>query len=744
MAYGPIYEFAFDSQNGADILIVISKKNYTGEVTRRPLGRAPILKRENNGHVYGTSLEIYAECKVDGEYAEFYTSSADEFKVNVYKDQIPIWTGFITPELYSEPDIAPPYDVQIIATDGLGELKNYPFNSVNASSLHDHFANMMNHTGLSLEIAMVSALKYYNGESASLPQDLLDIRLDLSHENGSSCYDVLQHMLSALNASISQFDDKWFIFRETDFIHLVSEQGLDAFKPGENPHKLEINSFGSVASAEWWPIGQMSTSIEPAKNRLNLTSPNHYKGNVLGSSWAMENGASYDETEGAYVLPDEGSYIVQKLDFGGDRVEYRLALRISARNVGSGEEDQPLGIRVVIDGRSYSGERQYWLVQSASSDRGVGAYLWKTSEGEIEAELAVPSDSDTAADAQDVDIILPLYRNGNRSYMGATSVEVTVFNPAGTHDIYVYGALLSKYDQFEGYQADVVLDNGAREEASAVDLTILDGAKAPEGGPVFMSGIPLLPGENTVITAWGIGLSPSEGFLSLMAKDYSKKVALPRMSYKGTMNVPRGTMPVLFVRDNTYYFPRTYSYDLLNDELEVDLISIPYADLSIDSIVVSQIAESKGTYSSGGAGGIGSGIDLSNYYNKNEIDDKYNEIESRLEVAEKITSKFGYDEDGIYTDFNFRTSGELSAGGAGTESGEGGGGGTSTGDYKMYHHPQDEAASVWRVEHGLGKFPNVRVLDSNKELCYGDVQYINTSVLTITFGAPFSGDAYCD
>ena len=115
-----------------------------------------------------------------------------------------------------------------------------------------------------------------------------------------------------------------------------------------------------------------------------------------------------------------------------------------------------------------------------------------------------------------------------------------------------------------------------------------------------------------------------------------------------------------------------------------------------------------------------------------------------LTFMAKINRWFGEDEDGIYTDLNFRTSGELSAGGA-AEEGEGGGeSGETTGDYKMYHHLQGTAAKEWRVEHGLGKYPNVRIVDSNKMLCYGDVKYINDSVLTITFGAAEKGDAYCD
>lgn len=643
-SYGKIYEFVRDSQNGAEILITISKKNYTGESMVRPLGRAPLLKRENNGNIFGTSIEIYAECKVDGEYAQFYTSSADEFKVEVYKDAVRIWSGFISPELYSEPDIAPPYDVQIIATDGLGELRNFEFVNAGTVSINDHLSQLISHTGLDLEIGMVSDLRYYTGESASDPLDVLDFRVNLAHETGVSCYDVLQHLLSSLNASITQFNGRWFIFRETDFIGLASADGLKAFVPGDSEIIMDVASFGSAKTCAWWPIGQLSSVIEPAKNRLTLTSPNNYKENVLNGSWAAENGALYDEDEAAYILPDEGSYITQKLDFAGEEVGYRLALRVSARNVGSGDDDQALGVRVVIDGRSYAGARKYWLIQPASSDRGIGSYLWKTSEGTIEAELAVPSESDTSADAQDIDIILPLYRNDSRSYIYAQTVEITVFNPLGIHDTYVYGVSLSKYDQFEGYQANVVLDNAAREEGSSIDLSLSDGSMTPVAGNIFMSGIPLQPESDEAIVSWGIGSSDAEDYISLMSKDYSRKIALPRMVYKGVLNVPRASIPALFVRDNTYYFPRTYTYDLFNDELEVDLISIPAADLSVESIQVGQIAQSQGVPSSGGSsgsgsgggGGIGGGVDLTAYAKKEDL----------LTLSDLLASMWSIDEHG--------------------------------------------------------------------------------------------------
>lgn len=81
--------------------------------------------------------------------------------------------------------------------------------------------------------------------------------------------------------------------------------------------------------------------------------------------------------------------------------------------------------------------------------------------------------------------------------------------------------------------------------------------------------------------------------------------------------------------------------------------------------------------------------------------------------------------------------GEVSAGGVGEE-------GESSGEYKMYHHKQAEPSKEWRIEHYLGKMPNVKIVDSNKQLCLADVIYDNTNVVTIKFNSAESGDAYLD
>ena len=102
----------------------------------------------------------------------------------------------------------------------------------------------------------------------------------------------------------------------------------------------------------------------------------------------------------------------------------------------------------------------------------------------------------------------------------------------------------------------------------------------------------------------------------------------------------------------------------------------------------------------------------------------------------------------IGTKYNLFSEGEVSAmglsSGGGSGDGEEGEGGTTTGEYKMFKHVQSEPSDEWRILHGLGKYPNVKVVDSYGELCYGDVFYESEDIVVVKFGGEFSGYAYLD
>ena len=147
-------------------------------------------------------------------------------------------------------------------------------------------------------------------------------------------------------------------------------------------------------------------------------------------------------------------------------------------------------------------------------------------------------------------------------------------------------------------------------------------------------------------------------------------------------------------------------------------------------------------------------------------------------LANLLNDMFTLEGDTIQTKYNFTTLKELSASGAGEEGEEGGDGATTldgltdvqigdmsglsneekesqvlgydnaTGMWinkiKMYHHKQTSARTEWVITHNLGKMPNVKIVDSLKQLCFGDIFYNDMNTVTIRFGAAESGDAYLD
>lgn len=638
-SYGTIYEFRFDDINGDDVDIFIAKKNYTGSVTRRALGRTPILKRERSGNILGTSLEIYAECRVDGEFAQLYTSSADEFRVEVYKRQNLLWRGFISPELYSEPDIAPPYDVQIIATDGLGELKNYNFaQGSRPRSFLGHLNAMLAHTNLDLGVEAVSDLQYYDDGWSN---GLLSIVVDLQHKESEDCYSVLQSLLASVNACITVQDAKWTIIRETDLYNNIPRIGSVA--------------FGSMANCEWWPIGNLSSDIIPAARSLSLVSENQYRYSALlnsamteDASWQRELNAFYDQDEGAYLLPDSGSTIRQGVNFNAE-VGYQLLLRISARNLGNAEA-QMIGVAVKINGRLYQAGSEFWLAQSAKDKE---KFLWSNQESYVEFELPASLESDSRSAAKDIEIVIPLYKYDNRSYAYATAMEVTIFNPAGSGTMAVYQCSLSQYEQYKGNKIDIRIGNGAREDAGSTDVLFNDGEFAQPAAEVFRTSLPLAYSSEAIIKKWQTASIAEDSYLSVLGRDYAMQVALPRMRYRGKLNVPSlafPRIPMLFQRDNTYYFLNTYSYDLLNSELEVELISIPNAQVQIESETVTELhsSGSGSASSSGGSGGTSGGgggasvtvdtemSDTSINPVQNKVIKEYVDLHPQYEVIEEI------------------------------------------------------------------------------------------------------------
>lgn len=63
---------------------------------------------------------------------------------------------------------------------------------------------------------------------------------------------------------------------------------------------------------------------------------------------------------------------------------------------------------------------------------------------------------------------------------------------------------------------------------------------------------------------------------------------------------------------------------------------------------------------------------------------------------------------------------------------------------QTYVHHQQIPTDTWFIQHNLGRYPGVTVVDSAGSVVVGDPQYNDNTSITIRFSTAFSGKAYLD
>jgi hypothetical protein len=594
--YNTKYYFEFISQNGTGYTISIKQKNFAGSAVKRNLGRAPILRKEKSGAICGTSLEIYAECKVDGEFLELYTSDPKEFLVTVdveggtgYDDRL--WIGYISPELYSEPDIAPPYDVQITATDGLGELKLYDYTPQGKKSLFALIQLLVGSSGLptnASDFLLVSSL-VNKDEVLSPVETLTNAMVDLDHLEGKSHYDVLTKILESLHATIHQHNGSWMIVRECDLAQNTTIHRMDGTSVS-----ISALDYGQVYAKDWWVINQLDLAIEPARKKIIVSQPYSLKGDWLlnpecssDTGWIKSGSTSYNEEAGTYALDGsaEGIYTNSiSQSFNVEKSSTRHILTIKVRASSWYDKGAQVGIHVAIN----DGTDTYYLGRFQRGCRFrpeldyISEKVGDGEEAEFTYEFSIPC-------------------------AGSMTVMISAFKAfLWSGFIYVEGCSLRHGELPEGFQHVLSLNNGARGEGDDIELAFGGITKRDPRDPGVgnldrvIYGILTIDGFTT--TKWGTDKVGQGDYLSVLAQDYALSVALPRLRIKGVLNTPLNAVaPFTFVtRDGAVLYAEVWERDLLNDEIAVELLSIPAATLSIESQTKSEI-EGAGTQGGGGS-----------------------------------------------------------------------------------------------------------------------------------------------
>ena len=82
---------------------------------------------------------------------------------------------------------------------------------------------------------------------------------------------------------------------------------------------------------------------------------------------------------------------------------------------------------------------------------------------------------------------------------------------------------------------------------------------------------------------------------------------------------------------------------------------------------------------------------------------------------------------------------KLSNSSSGTYVGDSAGGGSEA---STYTYTQEMPSDIWMIRHNLGRMPSVSVVDSAGSVVYGNVDYIDSNSVRVTFSGEFSGKAY--
>ena len=584
MAYRAKYRYRWNSQNGNEGEVLLLKDGYTGAVIDRPLGRAPELSMEQNGHIHGTSLVLYLECREDGEYTELYTSSAKEWQVQLWWNGRSLWTGYLTPELYSEPDIAPPYDVCVTATDGLGELKRSEYKPASWDlSLEDHLYGILALTGLDRAIYHTGGISADGRPGASM---LHEVKVDLSHLQGKTCYDVLDGILTAINAELTTWGQQWMLLRPSDLDNTSANLALYPANGGGS-QTWSIPSYGSARTHGRWPVGQISTQIIAARSAVTVQSPNHLRdGSELSPDGWSGSGSTAIRVE-AGATSASGELITEghwELTAGGSisqSVKYSKGLGAHTLRI-----DQYGLSKVRITYRTSSGSATHVLGMAN------GQVGW-----DMGGDVLISSGT-----RETLEIPIPAWAGA-----GTLTVSIAQHNTLVSPITAVYGVSFAVNGVPYGLELRLDLTNGARSEADAVESAFSTYPGGEETYDVLLSqsGLPSFGGSP--VSRWSTTKLGSQSYIGLLAMDIALGCALPRARKTGKLNVPQGADPTfLLLSDGSRnYFVNTYTVDLLEDEVSVDMVSLPAAGLEVADETYSAMT-TEGSSASYGSGSPGS------------------------------------------------------------------------------------------------------------------------------------------
>jgi hypothetical protein len=230
MAYGAKYRLEFSDVQGNQRKIEILKKDYNSTVFPMICDGEPMtIEWKADDDIYepliGSSATLNLKVTNDVTYDNFFEYDEREYKLILYfQESVGVWSiywaGFITNDVYQEAIITPPYNIELTAIDGLGQLKGFntwlpdtltdPKNTFLWEFIYENLGQL----GLDFDIWLSNDIRDgISGNWSNIYEDLL-IKTNAFITKDNDILDakkVLRSILIATNVRIFQSYGRWYI-----------------------------------------------------------------------------------------------------------------------------------------------------------------------------------------------------------------------------------------------------------------------------------------------------------------------------------------------------------------------------------------------------------------------------------------------------------------------------------------------------------------------------------------------------
>lgn len=197
--------------------VEIYEKDFAGSSTEIKMGfpAFEITWDDEDGNdnfkpIRGSRCTLNLMSDTDEQFFDLATSSNDDFYVYIKQNSKIIWAGKIITDHYREPIAAPPYPVSVIAMDGLGLLKDMPFESLTGEPLEHELFSVRELIGYCLmrmqpawdHLQYIQIPAFPDGKDNTTKPSTEWMHLDLRMFKGMNFYEVLETVLGSIGCYV--------------------------------------------------------------------------------------------------------------------------------------------------------------------------------------------------------------------------------------------------------------------------------------------------------------------------------------------------------------------------------------------------------------------------------------------------------------------------------------------------------------------------------------------------------------